>query len=122
MLNQHIQLADWVERVQPSPTALLESTVARYQREGRTVYRLGLGQPDFPTPDRAKAAAIQAIQDNFTGYTDTSGILLLREAICRALLRDMGLSYDPGDIVVTVGASMHCSTRFARCAGRETRC
>ncbi|BCG61103.1 pyridoxal phosphate-dependent aminotransferase [Paenibacillus sp. URB8-2] len=103
MLNQHIQLADWVERVQPSPTALLESTVARYQREGRTVYRLGLGQPDFPTPDRAKAAAIQAIQDNFTGYTDTSGILPLREAICRALLRDMGLSYDPGDIVVTVG-------------------
>ncbi|CQR51588.1 Aspartate transaminase [Paenibacillus riograndensis SBR5] len=103
MLNQHIQLADWVERVQPSPTALLESTVARYQREGRTVYRLGLGQPDFPTPDRAKAAAIQAIQDNFTGYTDTGGILPLREAICRALLRDMGLSYDPGDIVVTVG-------------------
>ncbi|WP_051010602.1 pyridoxal phosphate-dependent aminotransferase [Paenibacillus riograndensis] len=102
-MNQHIQLADWVERVQPSPTALLESTVARYQREGRTVYRLGLGQPDFPTPDRAKAAAIQAIQDNFTGYTDTGGILPLREAICRALLRDMGLSYDPGDIVVTVG-------------------
>ncbi|NGM85223.1 pyridoxal phosphate-dependent aminotransferase [Paenibacillus sp. 7124] len=103
MLNQHVQLADWVERVQPSPTALLESTVARYQREGRTVYRLGLGQPDFPTPDRAKASAIQAIQDNFTGYTDTSGILPLREAICRALKRDMGLSYDPGDIVVTVG-------------------
>ncbi|WP_025699849.1 pyridoxal phosphate-dependent aminotransferase [Paenibacillus durus] len=103
MLNQHVQLADWVERVLPSPTAMLESTVAQYQREGRTVYRLGLGQPDFPTPDRAKAAAIQAIQDNFTGYTDTSGILPLREAICRALLRDIGLSYEPGEIVVTVG-------------------
>ncbi|WP_025692081.1 pyridoxal phosphate-dependent aminotransferase [Paenibacillus zanthoxyli] len=103
MLNQHVQLADWVERVQPSPTAMLESTVAQYQREGRTVYRLGLGQPDFPTPDRAKAAAIQAIQDNFTGYTDTSGILPLREAICRALLRDIGLSYEPGEIIVTVG-------------------
>ncbi|WP_052410358.1 pyridoxal phosphate-dependent aminotransferase [Paenibacillus durus] len=103
MLNQHVQLADWVERVLPSPTAMLESTVAQYQREGRTVYRLGLGQPDFPTPDRAKAAAIQAIQDNFTGYTDTSGILPLREAICRALHRDMGLSYEPGEIVVTVG-------------------
>ncbi|AIQ14568.1 hypothetical protein PDUR_23765 [Paenibacillus durus] len=96
-------MADWVERVLPSPTAMLESTVAQYQREGRTVYRLGLGQPDFPTPDRAKAAAIQAIQDNFTGYTDTSGILPLREAICRALHRDMGLSYEPGEIVVTVG-------------------
>ncbi|WP_223068641.1 pyridoxal phosphate-dependent aminotransferase [Paenibacillus caui] len=102
-MNRHVQLADWVDRVQPSPTAMLESTVARYQREGRTVYRLGLGQPDFPTPDRAKASAIEAIQNNFTGYTDTSGITPLREAISRALRRDIGLSYNPDEIVVTVG-------------------
>jgi len=97
------RLAEWTDRVLPSPTALLESTVARYQREGRPLFRLGLGQPDFPTPDRAKQSAIQAIHDDFTGYTDTAGILPLRQAISKALSRDMGLSYAPDEIVVTVG-------------------
>lgn len=96
-------LAEWTERVGPSPTAVLESKVAEYMRMGKTVYRLGLGQPDFPTPQRAKAAAIRAIEENFTGYTDTAGILPLREAISRALSRDAGLDYAPEEILVTVG-------------------
>lgn len=100
---QPARLAEWTQRLLPSPTALLESTVASYLREGRTVYRLGLGQPDFPTPERAKDSAIRAIHDDFTGYTDTAGILPLRQAISHALKRDMGLDYGPDEIVVSVG-------------------
>lgn len=96
-------MSEWVDRVLPSPTAALESTVAKLQREGQTVHRLGLGQPDFPTPDRAKQAAIQAIEDNFTGYTDTGGILSLRQAVCDSLRKEMNLSYEPDQIVVSAG-------------------
>jgi aspartate aminotransferase len=103
IIESDVKLADWVNRVLPSPTAALESLVARLQLEGRSVYRLGLGQPDFPTPERAKNAAIQAIQENFTGYTDTGGILPLRQAVSNSLYRDMRLNYDPEEIVVSTG-------------------
>lgn len=97
------QLAPWTEKLLPSPTAELESKIASMQREGQKVYRFGLGQPDFPTPEHAKQAAIKAIYENFTGYTDTAGILSLRQAIVRSLQEQCGLSYDPQEIVVSIG-------------------
>ncbi|GIP17672.1 aminotransferase [Paenibacillus montaniterrae] len=96
-------LAPWTEKLLPSPTAELEAKVARMQREGSKVYRFGLGQPDFPTPPHAKQAAIDAINDNFTGYTDTAGILSLRQAVARSLQEQCGVHYEPDEIVVSIG-------------------
>ena len=70
------------------------------------VINLTFGQPNFPTPDYIKEAGIQAIKDNHTGYTETAGLLELREVACETMKRLYGLKYDPyNEVIVTVGAS-----------------
>lgn len=103
MINQETKLADWVDKVNSSPTAELEGLVEEIESKGQKLYKLGLGQPDFPTPDRAKIAAIEAIENNFTGYTNTAGINPLRQSISQYLLKLTGLEYTIEEIVVTVG-------------------
>jgi aspartate aminotransferase len=66
---------------------------------------LGLGQPDFDTPQHIKDAAIRAIKEGKTGYTVNAGIPELRAAICEKLRRENALSYEPGQLIITAGAS-----------------
>jgi len=66
---------------------------------------LGLGQPDFDTPQHIKDAAIQAIREGKTGYTANTGIPELREAISEKFRRENGLAYSPDQLIVTAGAS-----------------
>ncbi|MDN5339585.1 MAG: aspartate aminotransferase [Euryarchaeota archaeon] len=66
---------------------------------------LGIGQPDFDTPDHIKMAAIAAIREGKTGYTPNAGIPELREAICEKLARENGLSCRPEQVLVTAGGS-----------------
>ena len=75
----------------------------RLKREGVDVVDFSAGEPDFPTPDNIKNAAIKALTDNFTKYTDTTGILDLKKAICDRHAKDYGTSYTPAECVVTVG-------------------
>jgi len=67
---------------------------------------LGLGQPDFPTPDHARRAAVEAVEaGKADGYTGNKGIEPLREAVAAKFDRDQGVDVDPGDVVATAGAS-----------------
>lgn len=67
---------------------------------------LTFGQPDFPTPDYIKNAAIKALHENHTDYTETAGLVELREAACAYVDQLYGLKYDPeSEVIVTVGAS-----------------
>lgn len=66
---------------------------------------LGLGQPDFDTPLHIKQAAINALNEGFTGYTESSGILELREALSHKFERENNFNIAPEDIIVTSGAS-----------------
>ncbi|WP_133579115.1 aminotransferase A [Aureibacillus halotolerans] len=67
--------------------------------------QLTLGQPDFPTPDAAKAAAVKAIEENQTTYTANAGMLSLRKAVSETM-QSYGLCYDQNtEIIVTTGAS-----------------
>jgi aspartate aminotransferase len=75
----------------------------RLRREGIDVVDFGAGEPDFPTPDNIKKAAIAAIDANFTKYTPTGGILELKQAICDRHRVDYGTSYTPAECMVTVG-------------------
>jgi aspartate aminotransferase len=75
----------------------------RLRRQGVDVVDFGAGEPDFPTPDNIKQAAIQAIHDNFTKYTPASGTMELKEAICERHTKDYGTSYKANECVVTVG-------------------
>ncbi len=67
---------------------------------------LTFGQPDFPTPDYIKNAAIEALNNNHTDYTETAGLFELREAACDYVEKLYGLKYDPNsEVIVTIGAS-----------------
>ncbi|MFY9194243.1 MAG: pyridoxal phosphate-dependent aminotransferase [Methanoculleus sp.] len=72
---------------------------------GPDAINLGIGQPDFDTPDHIKEAAIAAIRAGKTGYTPNAGILELREAICTKCKRENDLVFQPEQILVTAGGS-----------------
>jgi aspartate aminotransferase len=75
----------------------------RLRREGIDVVDYGAGEPDFPTPDNIKRAAIAAIDANFTKYTPTGGTVELKKAICERHRTDYGTDYSPAECMVTVG-------------------
>jgi aminotransferase len=67
---------------------------------------LTIGQPDFPTPEHVKMAAIRAIEENYTSYTHNAGFLELRKAACEFAEKKYGLRYSPdSEVIVTTGAS-----------------
>ena len=72
---------------------------------GPDAINLGIGQPDFDTPDHIKEAAIAAIRAGKTGYTANAGIPELREAICAKFERENDLCFQPEQILVTAGGS-----------------
>lgn len=88
--------------IKPSPIRSFNDKISNI--EG--LIKLTLGEPDFPTPDFIKEAAIQAIQADLNGYTHSRGLIELRQAIARFLKRKYDLIYRPEDeIIVTVGAT-----------------
>jgi len=86
-----------------SSTLAVLMEAERLRAEGIDLIDLGAGEPDFPTPRNVKDAAEQAIENNFTRYTATSGIAPLRKAITDMMMRDFGASYDPSEVLVTMG-------------------
>ena len=66
---------------------------------------LGVGEPNFVTPDYAREAAIASIQRGETKYTSNSGLIELREAIKKYLSQRFNLEYDVSQIIITVGVS-----------------
>jgi len=76
-----------------------------FESAGPGSINLGLGQPDFDTPQHIKEAAIAAIQEGKTGYTTNNGIPELREAISRKFKTENDLTYSPDQIIITAGAS-----------------
>lgn len=98
-----ILLAKRLDAVKPSATLAITAQAAALKAQGKDVINLGIGEPDFDTPQFIKDAAIQAMEAGFTKYTTVSGIIELRRAICDKLLHDNQLSYAPDQIVVSTG-------------------
>ncbi len=96
-------LSDTLARVKPSPTIAVSSKARDLKAAGRDVISLGAGEPDFDTPDNIKEAAIKAIRDGKTKYTNVDGIPELKEAICRKFKRENGLDYKPAQAFVAPG-------------------
>ncbi|MFA5988167.1 MAG: pyridoxal phosphate-dependent aminotransferase [Sphingomonas sp.] len=90
-------------RIKPSPTLAITSRVMELKRAGVDVIGLGAGEPDFDTPDFVKEAAIKAIRDGQTKYTNVDGTPELKQAIIAKFARDNGLAYQPDQITVNVG-------------------
>jgi aspartate aminotransferase len=70
---------------------------------GVDVVDLGAGEPDFPTPDNVKQAAIRALDGNFTKYTAAAGALELRNAVCERHAEEFGTDYRPEECIITSG-------------------
>ncbi|MDR2084697.1 MAG: pyridoxal phosphate-dependent aminotransferase [Bacteroidales bacterium] len=97
-------LSKRILNLEESATLAMTAKSAALKQEGKSVINLSIGEPDFDTPEFIKQEAIKAINDNFTHYTPVPGILELRKAICKKLLRDNGVEYQPSQIVVSTGA------------------
>lgn len=98
-----IKLSERVQRVKPSPTLAVSALAQKLKREGRDVINLGVGEPDFGTPEHIKLAGIEAINTNKTGYTAVDGIPELKDAIITKFKNDNGLEYDAEQILVSCG-------------------
>jgi aspartate aminotransferase len=96
-------LAERLGRVTPSQTMAITAKARALKAEGRDIISLSAGEPDFDTPDNVKQAAIRAIQDGDTKYTDVAGTMALRKAVAAKFKRDSGLDYKPEEIIVSGG-------------------
>jgi aspartate aminotransferase len=95
--------SDRAQATKLSSVAAIVMAAERLRSQGVDIVDLGAGEPDFPTPEYIKAAAIQALDENFTRYTAASGILPLKEAICATIEKDFGANYSVPQCSVTVG-------------------
>jgi aspartate aminotransferase len=75
----------------------------KLRAEGVDVVDFGAGEPDFPTPDNIKQAAIRALDANFTKYTPVGGTAELKAAVCEMHAKDFGTAYKPNECIITVG-------------------
>jgi len=96
--------AERVNRIQPSVTVEIDSLAKHLANEGRSIWNLGVGEPDFDTPLHIKEAAINSVKKGLTRYTTPSGIRHFKEAVSKKLSKENGLEYSPEQIVATSGA------------------
>jgi aspartate aminotransferase len=92
-----------LSRVKPSATLAADQKARDLRAQGRDIIGLAAGEPDFDTPDNIKDAAIKAIRDGKTKYTNVDGIPELKEAICAKFARENGLTYKPSQVNVSPG-------------------
>jgi aspartate aminotransferase len=97
-------IADSLLRIKPSPTIAVTDMARALKAAGKDVIGLGVGEPDFDTPENIKQAAIKAIHSGKASkYTAVDGIPELKAAIARKFKRENGLDYKPGQIIVGTG-------------------
>ncbi len=97
------ELSERINLITVSSTMKVAADADRLRREGVDVVDFGAGEPDFPTPDNIKAAAVRAIENNFTKYTPAGGTQELKQALCERHAQDFGTDYKPAECVVSVG-------------------
>lgn len=97
--------ADKVKNIPFSPIRKIFDKVNVLKAEGKEIISLGIGEPDFDTPDHIITAMYEATKNGATHYTPNKGIPELREAICEKLFVDNELVYHPEEIICTVGVS-----------------
>ena len=98
-----LELSDRIALISVSSTMKVAADADRLRLEGVDVVDFGAGEPDFPTPDNIKKAAIDAIDKNFTKYTPAGGTQELKKALCERHKADYGTDYSATECVVTVG-------------------
>ena len=97
-------LASSLSNIKPSPTIAVSMKAAELKAAGKDIISLGMGEPDFNTPENIKNAAIEAIKNGDTKYTAVNGTVALKKAIIAKFKRDNNLEYATNEICVSSGA------------------
>lgn len=97
------KLADRMSLIKPSPTMAITAKAKAMKAEGIDVVGFGAGEPDFDTPDFVKEAAITALRDGKTKYTDAAGMPELRDALCAFYKKTEDLDYRRIETIFSVG-------------------
>jgi len=97
-------ISERINQIGVSPTLKITAKAKAMKAQGIDVIDLSAGEPDFSTPDNVKQAGKLAIEENFTKYTENEGIPDLKKAIVNRLKEDLGLSYEPKEVIVSSGA------------------
>ncbi len=98
-----MRLSNRISRIKPSATLTINAKAKALKQSGINVINFGVGEPDFDTPDNIREAAVQSIRDGQTRYTAVGGIDELKNAVCRTVETDYGLSYKPENVLVSCG-------------------
>ena len=98
-----MKLAQRVSRIKPSATLSISAKARALKQKGIQVINFGVGEPDFDTPQHIRDAAIAALNRGETRYTAVGGIDELKDAICRVIQEDYGLSYAKENVMVSCG-------------------
>ncbi len=99
-----MKLSERVARMKPSATLAMDAKAKEMVADGKDVLSFALGEPDFPTPEGICEAGVEAIRRGHTKYTPASGTPRLKQAICTATERDLGIKVTPAEVAVGNGA------------------
>src|SRR4029453_8406270 len=100
-------------RIKPFLAMEVMERAGEMRRAGEDVISLSLGEPDFPPPACVKKACMEALEEDFTKYTHSLGMIELREAIAEHYAARYGVSVHPDQICVTAGSSPAFFLSFA---------
>jgi len=103
-LGSPVTLAQRMKTLAPSSTLAVQAKAKELRARGIDVISFGAGEPDFDTPERIKEAAVAAMRQGHTKYTEVGGVPEVRAAVCAKFKRDHGLDYEPADVLVSCGA------------------
>ena len=104
-----------ISQLTPSLTLSITSEAKKLRDEGIDICGFAAGEPDLGTPEHIKEAALRALMDGETRYTEAVGLLSLREAISAKLSSENDLSYEPSQISVNCGAKHSCFNAILAC-------
>src|ERR1700732_1237989 len=96
-------IAERISSISESSTMKVAAEATKLRADGVDVVDFGAGEPDFPTPDNIKQAAIRALDQNFTKYTPAGGTAELKKAVCERHKLDFGTDYKPSECIISVG-------------------
>lgn len=110
MINQ---LSNRIGRIKDSPSVKAQEIISKLKDSGKEIFNFSIGEPDFDTPDGIKLAGIDAILNDKSHYTNSRGVVELREEISKSIYKKHNINYSNDEIIVGCGAKQIIFSAFA---------
>ena len=110
MINK---LSNRIGRIKDSPSVKAQEIISKLKDSGKEIVNFSIGEPDFDTPDAIKLAGIDAILNDKSHYTNSRGVVELREEISKSIYKKHNINYSNDEIIVGCGAKQIIFSAFA---------